>query len=95
MSLSRESRALRKSYEVFTSEVDPDTVIKKLYSRLLLTRNERERATQKMLTKSQQLEEVFECLERRVSTDPSAFNTLVQVLLEESVLEGVGKKMQG
>lgn len=90
-----ESRALRRSYEVFTSEVDPSTIIKKLYSKFLLTRSERERATQRTLTKHQQLEEVFDCLERRVSTDPSVFNTLVNMLLEESALEGVGNKMLG
>ena len=95
MALSRESRALRESYEMFTSEVDPDTVIRKLYSKLLLTRAEKAKVMQTTLTKGQQLDVIFDCLESRVATDPSVFNTLVQVLLEEPALEGVGKKMQG
>ena len=95
MALSRESRALRESYEVFTSGVDPGSVIKKLYSKLLLTPEEKGKAKQKMLTKDEQLDVIFDCLERRVSADPSVFNQLVQVLLEEPALEAVGKKMQG
>ena len=46
MALSRESRALRESYEMFTGEVDPDTVIRKLYSKLLLTRAEKAKVMQ-------------------------------------------------
>ena len=95
MALSIESRALRESYEMFTDEVDPDTVIRKFYSKLLLTRAEKAKAMQTTLTKGQQLDVVFDCLESRVSADPSVFNKLVQVLLEEPALEGVGKKMQG
>ena len=95
MALSKESRALRESYEVFTSGVDPGSVIKKLYSKLLLTPEEKRSATQRTLTADQQLDLVFECLERRVSADPSVFNKLVHVLLEEPTLEAVGRTMQG
>jgi len=95
MALSRESRALRESYEVFTSGVDPGSVIKKLYSKLLLTPEEKKSATQRTLTADQQLDLIFECLERRVSADPSVFNQLVHVMLEEPALAAVGKKMQG
>lgn len=95
MALSRESRTLRKSCVAFKRGADPDTVITVLYSEFLLTQEERGRATQRTLTKGQQLDEVFDCLERRVSADPSVFDKLVQVLLEEPALEGVGKRMQG
>lgn len=95
MAISRESRALRRSYEVFTSGVDPEFVIRNLYSKFLMTQREKERATQRTLTAHQQLDIVFECLERRVSADPSAFHQLVQMLLEEPTLERVGRKMQG
>lgn len=95
MANSRESRALRKSYEVFMSGVDPGSVITKLYSKFLLTREERGRAMQSTLNVSQQLDAVFECLERRVSTDPSVFNKLVLMLMEEPALERVGMKMRG
>lgn len=95
MAVSRESRALRKSYDMFTTEVSPGYVIRKAYSKHWLTPDERERATQKTLTTNEQLEVVFPCLERRVSADPSVFHKLVQMLLEEPALEKVGKKMQG
>ena len=95
MELSRESRALRESYAVFKGGADPDTVITMLYTALLLTREEKGRATQSTLSAHQQLDVVFDCLERRVSADPSVFNQLVQVLLEEPALAAVGRKMQG
>ena len=95
MALSNESRALRESYATFKRGADPDTVITMLYSKFLLTPEEKERATQSTLTTSKQLDVIFECLERRVSANPSVFNRLVKVLLEEPALEAVGKKIQG
>ena len=95
MELSRESRALRESYAVFKRGVTPNTVITMLYSKLLLTPEEKGEAKQKMLTADEQMDVVFESLERRVSADPTVFNQLVQVLLEEPALAAVGRKMQG
>ena len=95
MALSKEMRTLRKSCEVFTSEVDPDFIINKLYSKFLLTSQERERALQRTQTPVQQLNWIYDCLERRVSADPSNFHKVVKVLLNEPALERVGKKMQG
>jgi len=94
MELSRESRALRESYAAFKRGADPDTVITMLYSKLMLTREEKGKAKQKTLTVDEQLDVVFDCLERRVSADPSVFHKLTQVLLEEPVLAAVGKKMR-
>ena len=95
MALSREARALRRSNVVFKRGVDPDNVISVLYSKFLLTPEERGRATQKTLTADQQLDVVFDWLERRVSVQPTVFHELVQVLQDEPALEAVGKKMQG
>ena len=95
MALSREHIALRKSCEVFTSGVDPESIISKLYSKFLLTSQERDRALQRTLTKVQQLNEVYDCLERRVKANSSDFHKVVQVLLNEPALEAVGKKKQG
>jgi len=50
---------------------------------------------QSTLTPGRQLSCVYDCLERRVSSDPSNFHKVVKVLLNEPALEGVGKKMQG
>ena len=77
------------------SGVDPGSVIKKLYSKHLLTPEEKGKAKQKTLTEDEQLDVIFDCLERRVSADPSVFNRLIQVLLEEPALEAVGKNIQG
>ena len=95
MELSRESRGLRESYATFKRGADPDTIITMLYSKLLLTPEEKGKAKQKTLTADEQMDVVFECLERRVSADPSVFNQLVHVMLEEPALAAVGKKMQG
>lgn len=95
MALSREVIALRASNEDFKRGVDPDTVITKLYSKFLLTQDEKGKATQRTLTPPQQLDEVLDCLERRLSANPSVYHTLVQVLLEEPALKAVGRKMQG
>lgn len=95
MALTKESKALRSSYVAFKREVDPDTVIPMLYSKFLLTPEEKRTATQRTLTADQQLSVVFECLERRVSADPTVFNELVQLLMEEPALKGAGMKMQG
>lgn len=92
MALSREYRALRKSCEVFTSGVDPESVVNKLYSKFLLTSEERLSALQKTLTKVQQLNEVYNSLEKRVTANPSDFHKVVEVLLKEPALEAVGKK---
>ena len=95
MELSRESRALRESYAAFKRGADPDTVITILYSELLLTREEKGKAKQKTLTADEQLDVIFDSLERRVSTDPSVFITLVRVLRKEPALEAVAKEIQG
>lgn len=95
MALSREARALRRSNVVFKRGIDPDTVIAVLYSKFLLTPEEKGRATQKTLTADQQLDIVFDWLERRVSVQPTVFHELVKVLEDEPALEAVGKRMQG
>lgn len=95
MALSRESVALRSSYAAFMRGADPGAVITMLYSKLLLTPEEKRTATQRTLTADEKLNVVFECLERRVSADPSVFRKLVQMLLREPALEGVGRKMKG
>ena len=95
MALSRESRALRESYAAFKRGAEPNTIITMLYSKLLLTPEEKGKAKQKTLTVDEQLDVIFDCLERRVSADPSVLNQLIEVLLEEPALEAVGKKMQG
>lgn len=93
MASSRETIALRKSYAVFKKGVDPATVIAALYSELLLTREEKDKAMQEK--GDNQAEEIFTSLERRVSANSSVFHKLVQTLLREPALQEVGKKMQG
>lgn len=95
MALSREARALRKSNVMFKRGLDPDSVISMLYSKFLLTPEEKARARQKTLSADQQLDVIFDCLEKRVSVEPSDFHKLVQILLDEPVLKAVGKKLQG
>ena len=75
--------------------MDPDNLVKVLYSNMLLTREEREKAVQITETDSQKLEEVIKALERRISADPAVFHTVVQAIMVEPALEAVGCKMIG
>ena len=95
VSTSVVSRAFRRSYKLFKESVDPDNLVKVLYSNMLLTRDEREKAVQMTETDSQKLEEVVKALERRISADPTVFNTVVQALVAEPALEAVGHQMKG
>ena len=93
--VSVELIALRKSYATFISGADPDYLVKALYSKKLLTGNEKEKATQRMLTDGEKLEILFKALERRVSTTPDSFHTMMQVLKEEPAMRGVFDKIKG
>jgi hypothetical protein len=66
ISTSVASRALRKSYKLFKDSVDPDSLVAVLYSNMLLTPDERERATQKTETANQRLQVILMALERRI-----------------------------
>lgn len=92
---STESRALRKSYAVFKKGVDPDNLVTTLYSNLLLTPEERAKATQRTLTDDQKLEEIFSSLEKRVSVEPKAFHELVKALRDELAMKSVADQIQG
>lgn len=79
----------------FKRGTDQDIIITVLYSEFLLTREEKGRGEQKTLTADEQLEADFDCLERRMSADPSLLNMLVQLLRKKTALEAVGKIIQG
>ena len=95
MEMSAESRALRKSNAVFKKGVDPDNLVTVLYSNLLLTSEEKSKATQRTLTDDQKLEEMFTALERRVSVKPTDLKTLIQSLRDEPAMVAVAGKIQG
>ena len=93
--LSVESRALRRSNTVFTRGVDPENLVTVLYSNFLLTPEEKARAMKQTLTIGQKLEEIFQSLERRVSTRPQDFKKIIRALIAEPALKAVGDRMQG
>ena len=95
LGLSAESRALRRSNTVFTRGVDPENLVTVLYSNFLLTPEEKARAMKQTLTIGQQLEEIFQSLERRVSTTPRDFKKIIRALMAEPALRAVGDEMQG
>ena len=80
---------------MFQRGVDPDNLVTVLYSNFLLTPEEKSKATQRTLTHSQKLDEIFTTLERRVSVKPDDFHTLVRVLREEPAIKAVGDRIQG
>ena len=93
--MSVEARALQRSNAVFKSGVDPDTLVTTLYSKLLLTHDEREAALNKQRTPGERLDELFTSMERRVSVDPQAFQQLLDALRSEPALASVASKIQG
>ena len=95
LGLSAESRALRRSNTVFTRGVDPENLVTVLYSNFLLTPEEKARAMKQTLTVGQQLEEIFQSLERRVSTRPQDFKIIIRALMAEPALKAVGDGIQG
>ena len=74
---------------------DPDYLEQTLYSELLLTPTEKEKATQKTLTSTQKLEQIFNGLERRVRSAPDRFHTVVDIFNNEPALNDVGKRLSG
>ena len=95
ISVSVESTALRRSNVVFTRAGDPDTLARVLYSNFLLTPEEKAKALQHNLTRDQKMEEILQTMERRVSVNPSDFQTLLSVLKSEPATKALGKEMQG
>ena len=95
LGLSAESRALRRSNTVFTRGVDPENLVTVLYSNFLLTPEEKARAMKQTLTIGQKLEEIFQSLERRVSTRPQDFKKIIRALMAEPALKAVGDEIQG
>ena len=93
--MSVEARALRRSNAIFKTGVDPQNLVTPLYSNLLLTPEERERVLHPNKTASEQLEELFKTLERRVATDPNIFHTLIGALTNEPATKAVAVKIQG
>jgi len=74
---------------------EPNMVVMVLYSKFLLTPEEKGKVMQNPQNAGWQLDVLFGFLERLVSADPSVFHKLVQMLLNEPSLEEVGKKIQG
>ena len=73
--------------------VDPANVVGPLFTAELLTPQEREKATQRTSTATEQLRAILDALEKRVSTKPAHFHTLVEILRNHH--EDVADKMQG
>lgn len=93
--MSAECITFRKCHKIFQDGVDPDNLVTVLYSKLLLTREERQRATQRTATDSQKLQEILTALERRISTDPNNFHVILQALTAEPALKAVGDQIKG
>ena len=90
-----ELRALQRSNVIFARGVDPENLVRVLYSKGLLTLEERDNATKQTSTVCQRLDEMFKTMERRVRINPQCFKTLLQALSEEPANEDVAKKMKG
>ena len=90
-----EFRALQKCNDLFTRSLDPENLAPVLYSRGLLTLQEKERATQQTSTSSQKLDEIFKGMMRRVCVNPQCFKTILEALSEEQANKFVAKRIKG
>ena len=90
-----EFRALQKCNDLFTRSLDPENLAPVLYSRGLLTLQEKERATQQTSTSSQKLDEIFKGMMRRVCVNPQCFKTILEALSEEQANTFVAKRIKG
>ena len=90
-----ESRALQRSNEIFIKGACPESLLPALYSRGLLTSDEKKKAMNQSLTSRQKLQEIFEALEQRVLINPEHFKTLLQILQNESATKEVAESMKG
>ena len=91
--MSRESKALQKSCEIFMRGVDPSNVVAPLFTRGLLTPEERQNATQPTRTDNDKLEAIYTALLRCVSANSEDFYTLVEILRQHH--KGVADRMEG
>ena len=71
--------------------VNPSDIATPLFMEYLLTKQELTYATQQALTKGEQLQEIYDVLESRVSVNPQHFHTLVEI----PALKDVGDHMKG
>ena len=93
--MSAEFKALRKSYEEFMKGADPSSLVAPLYSKDLLTDEEKARALLDTQTNDKRLNEIFSALTRRVRVEPKKFWLIVQTLKNVAALKAMGEKMQG
>ena len=95
MEVSNEYMTFKKSCLLFKRGVDPDNLVPNLYSKGLLTREEKGKVSQRALTDDEKTDALFTILERRVSTEAKNFHTIVNILQDEPALKHVGDKMKG
>ena len=93
--MSVEQRAFRRCHQVFHDGVDPSSLVPVLYSKSLLTPEERERAIHSTATDRERIQAILTALERRISIEPSPFHVMLAALMSEPALDAVGCKIEG
>ncbi len=92
---SPEYKAFQDMYATLGSGLDPSTVAPMMFSRKLLTPNERDSAMNRMLIDGERTEEILKAAERRIRVDPQAFHTFVEVLGRTEAFSALVEQLRG
>ncbi|CAI8033293.1 hypothetical protein GBAR_LOCUS18777 [Geodia barretti] len=92
--MSVEQRAFRRCHQVFHDGVDPSSLVPVLYSKSLLTPEEREKAIHSTATDRERIQAILTALERRISIEPTPFNVMLAALESEPALNAVGHRIK-
>ncbi len=95
MDSSPEYKAFSKLFADLADSVDASTVAPLAFSRDLLSRNERDAATNRMHTERDRMEVILKAVEKRILSNPQAFYTFVDLLEQELAFKSVVKKLNG
>ena len=93
--MSVEQRAFRRCHQVFHDGVDPSSLVPVLYSKSLLTPEEREKAIHSTATDRERIQAILTALERRISIEPRPFHVMLAALESEPALNAVGHRIKG
>ncbi len=94
MANSPEYKKFKSLYAYLKDTLEPDTLAPLAFSCNLLTRNERDAATNKTHPEGDRMEELLKAVERRILADPKQYQTLVEAVEEEPTFNDVALKLR-
>lgn len=94
MATSAEYKAFKSLYAYLRDGLEPGTLAALAFSRDLLTRSERDAATNQMHTDVDRMEKLLNAVEKRILAEPRQFYAFVETVEEESTFDEVATKLR-